>query len=94
MSGGGKSTFVNLVTRFYEPKSGRILLDGVPYQDITLPSLREQLAMVSQNVVLFDDTLKPPTSPMAPPGSGLRAPAGGDFAPRTLTTWWRACRKA
>ncbi|NHZ39001.1 lipid A export permease/ATP-binding protein MsbA [Massilia aquatica] len=57
MSGGGKSTFVNLVTRFYSPQDGRILLDGVPYEDITLPSLRAQLAMVSQNVVLFDDTL-------------------------------------
>jgi subfamily B ATP-binding cassette protein MsbA len=58
MSGGGKSTFVNLVTRFYEPESGRILLDGVPYPEIKLPSLRAQLALVSQNVVLFDDTLK------------------------------------
>ncbi|MDQ1829516.1 lipid A export permease/ATP-binding protein MsbA [Massilia scottii] len=57
MSGGGKSTFVNLVTRFYSPQGGRILLDGVPYEDITLQSLRAQLAMVSQNVVLFDDTL-------------------------------------
>ncbi len=57
MSGGGKSTFVNMVTRFYAPDSGRILLDGVPYEDITLASLRAQLAMVSQNVVLFDDTL-------------------------------------
>ena len=58
MSGGGKSTFVNMVTRFYEPQSGRILLDGVPYPDITMASLREQLALVSQNVVLFDDTLR------------------------------------
>jgi subfamily B ATP-binding cassette protein MsbA len=58
MSGGGKSTFVNLVTRFYEPEGGRILLDGVPYQDIKMASLREQLALVSQNVVLFDDTLR------------------------------------
>jgi subfamily B ATP-binding cassette protein MsbA len=57
VSGGGKSTFVNLVTRFYAPQSGRLLLDGVPYEDITLASLRAQLAMVSQNVVLFDDTL-------------------------------------
>jgi subfamily B ATP-binding cassette protein MsbA len=56
-SGGGKSTFVNLVTRFYSPESGRITLDGVPYEDITLASLRAQMAMVSQNVVLFDDTL-------------------------------------
>ena len=57
VSGGGKSTFVNLVTRFYDPEAGRLLLDGVPYQDIKLASLRAQLAMVSQNVVLFDDTL-------------------------------------
>lgn len=57
VSGGGKSTFVNLVTRFYDPEGGRLLLDGVPYQDIALASLRGQLAMVSQNVVLFDDTL-------------------------------------
>ena len=57
VSGGGKSTFVNLVTRFYTPQSGRLLLDGVPYEDISLASLRAQLAMVSQNVVLFDDTL-------------------------------------
>jgi subfamily B ATP-binding cassette protein MsbA len=56
-SGGGKSTFVNLVTRFYAPTAGRILLDGVPYQDIELASLRGQLALVGQNVVLFDDTL-------------------------------------
>ena len=57
VSGGGKSTFVNLVTRFYAPQSGRVLLDGVAYEDIALASLRAQLAMVSQNVVLFDDTL-------------------------------------
>ena len=58
VSGGGKSTFVNLATRFYSPQSGRIVLDGVAYDDITLASLRAQLAMVSQNVVLFDDSLK------------------------------------
>ncbi|VXC58583.1 lipid A export permease/ATP-binding protein MsbA [Massilia sp. 9I] len=57
ISGGGKSTFVNLVTRFYDPEAGQLLLDGVPYRDIKLASLRAQLAMVSQNVVLFDDTL-------------------------------------
>ena len=56
-SGGGKSTLVNLVTRFYAPESGRILIDGVSYEEIRLDSLRAQLSMVSQNVVLFDDTL-------------------------------------
>jgi len=57
ISGGGKSTMVNMVTRFYSPDSGTISLDGIPYQDLTLASLRAQMAMVSQNVVLFDDTL-------------------------------------
>src|SRR5471032_574672 len=57
ISGGGKSTMVNMVTRFYAPDSGTISLDGIAYQDLTLDSLRAQMAMVSQNVVLFDDTL-------------------------------------
>lgn len=57
MSGGGKTSLVNLVPRFYAPDSGDILLDGCSLQDISLLSLREQIAMVSQNVVLFDDTL-------------------------------------
>ena len=57
VSGGGKSTLVNLVTRFYTPTTGRLYLDNIPFEEITLASLRAQLAMVSQNVVLFDDTL-------------------------------------
>ena len=57
MSGGGKTSLVNLVPRFYTPDSGSILLDGRSLQDISLASLREQIAMVSQNVVLFDDTM-------------------------------------
>jgi subfamily B ATP-binding cassette protein MsbA len=57
VSGGGKSTLVNLVSRFYTPTAGAIYLDDAPFQEITLASLRAQLAMVSQNVVLFDDTL-------------------------------------
>jgi subfamily B ATP-binding cassette protein MsbA len=57
MSGGGKSTLVNLVPEFYPVSEGRILLDGLPISDIALTSLRAQMAMVSQNVVLFDDTV-------------------------------------
>lgn len=57
MSGGGKTSLVNLVPRFYSPNSGEILLDGQPLQAIALLSLRAQIAMVSQNVVLFDDTV-------------------------------------
>ncbi len=57
ISGGGKSTLVNLVPDFYTPRSGAILLDGEPIADIALTSLRAQMAMVSQHVVLFDDTV-------------------------------------
>jgi ATP-binding cassette, subfamily B, bacterial MsbA len=57
MSGGGKTTLVNLVPEFFAPTEGRILLDGQPISDIALTSLRAQMAMVSQHVVLFDDTI-------------------------------------
>lgn len=57
MSGGGKTSLVNLVPRFYEPNHGEILLDGMPLSELSLKSLRQQIAMVSQNVVLFDDTI-------------------------------------
>lgn len=57
MSGGGKSTLVNLIPGFYAPAQGQILLDGQSLASLSLPSLRQQIAMVSQNVVLFDDTL-------------------------------------
>jgi subfamily B ATP-binding cassette protein MsbA len=57
MSGGGKTTLVNLVPEFFVPTEGRILLDSQPLSDIALSSLRAQMAMVSQHVVLFDDTI-------------------------------------
>jgi subfamily B ATP-binding cassette protein MsbA len=57
MSGGGKSTLVSLLPGFYSASSGQILLDGQNIDDIALTSLRSQIAMVSQQVVLFDDTL-------------------------------------
>ncbi|ABR90661.1 ABC-type multidrug transport system, ATPase and permease components [Janthinobacterium sp. Marseille] len=57
MSGGGKSTLVNLVPGFYSATAGEIQLDGVSIEEISLSSLRKQIAMVSQHVVLFDDTI-------------------------------------
>jgi len=56
-SGGGKTSLVNLVPRFYEPTSGRILLDGHDIKALTLANLRSKIALVSQDVVLFDDTI-------------------------------------
>ena len=56
-SGGGKSSMVNLIPRFYEHQQGQVLLDGVDTRDLTLSSLRDQFALVSQDVVLFNDTV-------------------------------------
>jgi subfamily B ATP-binding cassette protein MsbA len=56
-SGSGKSTLARLLPRFYEVESGRILLDGVALADHRLADLRRQIAVVSQNVVLFDDSI-------------------------------------
>jgi subfamily B ATP-binding cassette protein MsbA len=56
-SGSGKSTLVNLLPRFYEPESGVILMDDCPITDFALTALRDQISLVSQEVVLFDDTV-------------------------------------
>ncbi|MCG8016937.1 MAG: lipid A export permease/ATP-binding protein MsbA [Candidatus Thiodiazotropha sp. 'RUGA'] len=56
-SGGGKTTIANLIPRFYNPTGGRILIDGVDSQDLSLLSLRRQLSYVGQESVLFDDTV-------------------------------------
>jgi subfamily B ATP-binding cassette protein MsbA len=56
-SGAGKTSLVNLVPRFYQPTTGRILLDGHDLQDLRLASLRANIALVSQDVVLFNDTV-------------------------------------
>ena len=57
-SGSGKSTMANLVPMFYPLTEGKILLDGKDIQDISLQSLRQNIALVSQDVVLFNDTVK------------------------------------
>ncbi len=57
-SGAGKTTFVNLLPRFYDVTQGSVLIDGVDVRDLTLKSLRSQVSIVSQQVILFNDTVK------------------------------------
>ncbi|MDB5418490.1 MAG: ABC-type multidrug transport system, ATPase and permease component [Phenylobacterium sp.] len=57
-SGGGKTTILNLIPRFYDATSGRVLIDGTEVRDATLASLREQIALVTQEPFLFDDTVR------------------------------------
>jgi subfamily B ATP-binding cassette protein MsbA len=57
LSGAGKTTLVNLVPRFYDVSGGSILIDGVDIRDLTLASLRSQIGIVTQDTVLFDDTI-------------------------------------
>ena len=56
-SGSGKSTLASLLPRFYDVTEGEILLDGIPVQDLTMENLREQIALVSQDITLFNDTI-------------------------------------
>ncbi len=57
-SGGGKSTILNLIPRFYDPTAGRVLIDGHDVRSVTLTSLRDQIALVTQEPFLFDDTIR------------------------------------
>ena len=57
-SGAGKSTIINLLPRFYDPQEGSIKIDNQDIKKISLKSLRKNLSMVSQDVILFDDTIK------------------------------------
>ena len=57
-SGAGKSTLVNLIPRFFDVAKGRVLLDGHDVRDVTLDSLRSQISMVTQETILFNDTIR------------------------------------
>ncbi len=57
LSGGGKSTIADLIPRFYDPTSGQILIDGIDIKTISQQSLREQMGVVTQEAILFNDTI-------------------------------------
>ncbi|PZQ64194.1 MAG: multidrug ABC transporter permease [Phenylobacterium zucineum] len=84
-SGGGKSTILNLIPRFYDTTAGRVTLDGRDVREATLASLRDQIALVTQEPFLFDDTIRANIA-YARPGAGqaeieaaARAAAAHDF---------------
>jgi len=58
VSGGGKSTLTKLLPRFHDPGSGEVLWDGIDIRDVTIASLRKQIALVTQETVLFNDTVR------------------------------------
>jgi len=85
LSGAGKTTLVNLIPRFYDVTEGGILVDGVDVRTATLRSLRDQIALVTQETVLFDDTIAAniaygaPAAPAEAIESAARAANAHDF---------------
>jgi subfamily B ATP-binding cassette protein MsbA len=84
-SGGGKTTLLNLIPRFYDVSEGRVLIDGHDVREVTLPSLREQIALVTQEPFLFDDSIRAniayarPRATEAEIEAAARAAAAHDF---------------
>ena len=84
-SGGGKSTILNLIPRFYDATSGRVTLDGQDVREVTLASLRDRIALVTQEPFLFDDTIRAniayarPQAEEAAIEAAARAAAAHDF---------------
>lgn len=58
LSGAGKTTIINLLSRFYDPTSGRITIDGIDIREVSLTSLRSQLGLVTQDTILFNDSVR------------------------------------
>ncbi len=84
-SGGGKTTLLNLIPRFYDATEGRILYDGTEIRSVTLASLRDQIALVTQEPFLFDDTIRAniayarPDAAQAEIEAAAKAAAAHDF---------------
>jgi subfamily B ATP-binding cassette protein MsbA len=79
-SGSGKSTLLALLTRLYEPQQGRIAIDGVDVRDVTLWSLREAIAYVGQDPILFDDTIRANIAYGRPQASDAEIEAAAEIA--------------
>jgi subfamily B ATP-binding cassette protein MsbA len=84
-SGSGKSTLVHLIPRFFDASEGRLLIDGQDVRDVTLASLREQVGIVTQETVLFNDTVRnniaygQPNVPLKAVEAAARAALAHDF---------------
>ncbi|MBR7621227.1 ABC transporter ATP-binding protein [Phenylobacterium sp. 20VBR1] len=84
-SGGGKTTILNLIPRFYDATAGRVTIDGTDIRDVTLASLRDQIALVTQEPFLFDDSIRANIAYARPAASqdeietAARAAAAHDF---------------
>jgi len=84
-SGGGKSTLLNLIPRFYDPTGGRVLIDGHDLREVSLTSLRGQIALVTQEPFLFDDSIRAniayprPSASQAEVEQAAQAAAAHDF---------------
>jgi len=82
VSGSGKTTLVNLIPRFYDPTAGRVLLDGVDIRGVSFESLRGQIALVTQEIILFNESVQANIAYGRPevPLDRVRAAAGAAFA--------------
>ena len=85
LSGAGKTTLVNLIPRFYDVTAGAILIDGVDIRDVTLKSLRAQIGIVTQETVLFDETIASNIA-YGTPGATRAPDRGGGAGRRTRTS--------
>jgi subfamily B ATP-binding cassette protein MsbA len=79
-SGGGKSTILNLVPRFYDVQGGAVRIDGQDIREVTLASLREQIALVTQEPFLFDDTIRANIAYARPDASQFRIEQAAEAA--------------
>ena len=92
-SGGGKTTMLNLIPRFYDVTGGKVTIDGHDVRDVTLASLRRQIALVTQEPFLFDDTIRANIAYAKADASRRRDRGGRARRPRRTTSSW-PCRRA